>query len=125
VTVFAVHAFADDAKMDKSMKMDKMDKGKAGSWSGELVDMGCYVGSGATGEKHGMECGTKCVANGMPMGLLTKGKVVVLTMAHDNADPYNACKAWVGKMVEVSGTLASRGGVSAITVTGSKPAATK
>ena len=97
---------------------------KPASWTGEIVDMSCYTGHGAVGEKHGHECGAKCVANGTPMGLLTSnGKVMLLVLDHDNADPYNACKAWVGDKVEVTGTLASRGGINAIDVTGAKPAA--
>src|SRR5690349_25141861 len=65
---------------------------KSQSWSVEIVDLGCYTGHGAKGEGH-KDCGLKCVANGMPMGLLTNGnKVYVLTMNHDNADPFNACK---------------------------------
>lgn len=97
---------------------------KASSWTGEIVDMSCYTAHGATGEKHGHECGAKCVANGTPMGLLTSnGKVMLLVLDHDNADPYNACKAWVGDKVEVTGTMASRGGINAIDVTGAKPAA--
>jgi len=96
---------------------------KPASWTGEIVDMSCYTGHGATGEKHGHECGAKCVANGTPMGLLTSnGKVMLLVLDHDNADPYNACKGWVGDKVEVTGTLASRGGINAIDVTGAKPA---
>jgi hypothetical protein len=97
---------------------------KVSSWTGEIVDMSCYTGHGATGEKHGHECGAKCVANGTPMGLLTSnGKVMLLVLDHDTADPYNACKGWVGDKVEVTGTLASRGGINAIDVTGAKPAA--
>jgi hypothetical protein len=97
---------------------------KTASWTGEIVDMSCYTANGATGEKHGHECGAKCVANGTPMGLLTSnGKVMLLVLDHDNADPYNACKAWVGDKVEVTGTMASRGGINAIDVTASKPAA--
>lgn len=98
---------------------------KPATWSGEIVDMSCYTAHGAMGEKHGKECGTKCVANGTPMGLLTSGgKVMLLVLDHDNADPYNQCKGWVGEKVEVSGTMASRGGISAIDVTGAKPVAT-
>ena len=96
---------------------------KPAMWTGEIVDMSCYTGKGATGEKH-KECGTKCVANGTPMGLLTSdGKVMLLVLDHDNADPYNQCKGWVGDKVEVTGTKASRGGITAIDVTGAKPVA--
>src|SRR5919198_5246066 len=60
--------------------------------TGELVDTGCYLGHGARGEKH-VECATKCINAGMPMGLLTSdGMLYLLTMNHDNADPYNQLK---------------------------------
>jgi hypothetical protein len=116
--LFAAHAFAADAKNESASKA------KTQTWTGEIVDMSCYIAHEAKGEKHGKECGAKCVANGTPMGLLMKdGKVHVLVLDHDNADPYNACKNWVGSQVEVSGTMANRGGISAIDVTGAKAAA--
>jgi hypothetical protein len=97
---------------------------KPATWTGEIVDMSCYTAHGAVGEKHGHECGAKCVANGTPMGLLTSnGKVMLLVLDHDNADPYNQCKGWVGDKVEVTGTMASRGGINAIDVTGAKATA--
>jgi hypothetical protein len=115
--IWVVQAIAADEKAAEK-------PAKSSSWTGEIVDMSCYTAKGAMGEKHGEECGAKCVANGTPMGLLTSnGKVMLLVLDHDNADPYNACKGWVGKKVEVSGTMASRGGISAIDVTGAKPAA--
>jgi len=94
--------------------------GKQGTWKGEVVDAGCYLGHGATGAKH-KECALKCVANGMPMMLLgADGKAVLLTLNHDNADPYTQLKGWAGSMVEVTGTLSERGGVRGIDVTGAK-----
>lgn len=116
-TLFAVHAFAatDHAKM-------KMGEGKASTMKGELVDMGCYLGHGAMGEKH-MECATKCVANGMPMGLLTAdGKLYLLTLNHDNGDAYNQCKTMMSQHVEVTGTVAVKAGMKGIDVTAVKAA---
>ena len=73
---------------------------KTGSWTGEIVDAGCYLGHGAMGAKH-TECAAKCAANGMPLMLLTKdGKAILLTMPHDNVDAYNQVK-------EMAGTMAS------------------
>jgi len=96
---------------------------KSQSWTGEVVDLGCYMGNGAMGEKH-MECGLKCVANGMPMGLLVKGnKLFVLTMNHDNGDAFNACKGWVSKQVKITGTMATRGGLQSIDVAAAELAA--
>ena len=99
---------------------DGMAKGKVGSWKGEVIDAGCYLGHGAMGEKH-KECALRCAKNGMPLMLLgSDGKAVLLTPNHDNADPYEKLKGWAGSMVEVSGTLSTRSGVSGIDVTDAK-----
>ena len=87
---------------------------------GELVDMGCYVSHEAKGEKH-KGCATKCVAGGMPMGLLTAdNKLYLLTLDHENADPYNQAKDLMSAMVEVTGIVSERGGARIIDVTGLK-----
>ena len=100
-------------------------KGKVGTWKGEVVDAGCYLGRGASGEKH-KECALRCARDGMPIMLLTSdGKVSLLTPNHDNADPYEKLKGWAGSMVEVTGTLSTRGGASGIDVTDAKLAAAK
>jgi hypothetical protein len=119
----ALAAFALQSTMAGAADEKAAAKAKVETWTGEVVDMGCYVAHGAAGEKH-VECGTKCVANGMPMGLLGKdGKLRLLTMNHDNPDPYNDLKKWVDQQVEVSGTIATRAGVTAIDVQGAKQAA--
>ena len=107
-------AFAADAKKAEP---------KTQSWTGEIVDLGCYMGHGAKGAGH-QECGSKCVANGMPMGLLANGnKLYVLTMNHDNGDPFNACKTMVSKNVKITGTMAAKGGVQTIEVAAVEAAA--
>lgn len=100
-------------------------KGKEGTWKGEVLDAGCYLGHGATGEKH-KECALRCARNGMPIMLMTaEGKAVLLTPNHDNADPYEKLRGWAGSVVEVTGTMSSRGGATGIDVTGAKLAAAK
>jgi hypothetical protein len=92
--------------------------------TGEVVDTGCYLGSGERGAKH-VSCATKCIDQGMPMGLLTSsGKLYLLTLNHDNADPYNDIKKMAGKMVSVTGPVLSRSGMTAIDVTAFTPAST-
>lgn len=84
--------------------------------TGEVVDLGCYLGHGARGQKH-ISCATKCIDQGMPMGLLTSnGTLYLLTLNHDDADPYNRLKAMAGKTVSVSGTVMTRSGMKAIDV---------
>jgi len=98
---------------------------KAGSWTGEILDAGCYLGHGAMGPKH-TECAVKCAANGMPLMLLMKdGKAVLLTPPHDNADAYAQAKLMAGTMAVITGNLSERGGVKGIEVTGIKAADAK
>ena len=90
---------------------------------GEIVDTGCFLAHGARGEKH-KGCANKCIANGMPMGLLTSdGTLYLLTLDHDNADPYNQAKDMSAQTVEVTGTVLARNGMKAIDVTGVKAVA--
>lgn len=91
--------------------------------TGELVDTGCYLSHGARGEKH-IDCATKCISGGMPMGLLTSaGKLYLITLDHDNPDPYNKLKDMAGKNVSVTGVVSARSGMQGIDVTDVKLAA--
>src|SRR5206468_12302443 len=82
--------------------------------TGEVVDTGCYLGHAARGEKH-VSCATKCLNQGMPMGLLTSnGTLYLVTLDHDNADPYNSLKSMAGKKVTVTGEFLTRSGTKAI-----------
>lgn len=107
-----------------TMDHSSMGGGKQGTWRGEVLDAGCYLGHGAMGAKH-RECALKCASNGMPLMLMVDGKAVLLTMNHDNADPYNALKGMAGSIAEVTGTMNTRGGVTGIDVTGARLAAAK
>jgi hypothetical protein len=91
--------------------------------TGEVVDTGCYLGHASRGAKH-VSCATKCIAGGMPMGLLTSdGTLYLLTLNHDNADPYNKLKEMAGKTVSVTGAVATRAGMKGIDVAEFKAAA--
>lgn len=82
--------------------------------TGELVDLGCYLGHGAKGEGH-KECALKCAAMGMPIGILTaKGDLYLLTVSHDDADPFNQCKEWMAQQVTVRGQMMDRDGMKAL-----------
>jgi hypothetical protein len=82
--------------------------------SGEVVDMGCWLGHAARGKEH-ISCATKCLNQGMPIGLLTSnGTLYLVTLDHDNADPYVGLKDLAGKDVSITGELLSRSGMKAI-----------
>ena len=117
VAVAAV-AFASGDDQAKMSKMSSMSHAKPMSWTGEILDAGCYLGSGAMGPKH-TECAVKCAANGMPLMLLTKdGKAILLTRPHDNGDAFDKAKLMAGTMAVVTGKLLERGGVKGIEVAG-------
>ncbi len=91
------------------------------SITGEVVDAGCYLGHGERGRKHA-DCAKQCIAGGMPMCLLTSdGSVYLLTMNHENADPYNRLKTMAGRTVTVTGEVMMRGGMNAIGVASMRP----
>lgn len=124
---FAVSLFAMAQADMKGMK-DTKGKAKSGTEktmtvTGELVDMGCYLGMGAKGPGH-KECALKCAAMGMPMGLLTdKGTLYLLTVSHNDAAPFNQCKDWMADQVSITGPMMTRNGIKAIEVTAAKTVA--
>jgi hypothetical protein len=117
VVAFAGFAIANAAEEKKADA-----KPKPTTLTGEIVDLGCYLGHGAAGEKH-KQCAETCIAGGMPMGLLTaKGEVYLLTPPHENKDAYNKAKDWAGDKVELTGLVHERSGLKSIEVASAKPA---
>ncbi|MCB1037549.1 MAG: hypothetical protein KDD47_27200 [Acidobacteria bacterium] len=93
-----------------------------GSWTGEVIDIACYVPKGAQGEGHSA-CAKSCVKNGQPMGLLTDdGSVVLLAADHADGAAFEGLKDLAGSKAEVSGHLADKGGIKVLTVTAFKAA---
>jgi len=62
----AVYALPALAQHEHAAAAAKEAKVVNASVTGEVVDMGCYMGHGARGEKH-IACATKCIDGGMPM----------------------------------------------------------
>lgn len=90
--------------------------GKAETISGELLDMSCYMMHEGKGKKHA-KCAAACVAGGAPVGLLTKdGKVYLVVGNHEDEKPYVEAKALVGGDAKLTGTVYTRGGLTAIIV---------
>ncbi len=86
--------------------------------SGEIVDLGCYMvhPATATGAGH-KECATKCLAKGMPAGLLTpKGELYLLLMDHDKATVYGRIKDLAAETVSVTGRVVKSHGMTGLVV---------
>jgi hypothetical protein len=133
------HAPAKAASSEKSEKAGKKDAKaavasgekaadkamKTASVTGEIVDTGCYIARGATGEKHA-SCAAKCIASGQPMGLLTEdGVLYLITLNHESPDAYNGLKEMAAKKVVVTGVKGERSGMKAIDAVAFKPVEAK
>lgn len=82
--------------------------------TGEVLDMACYMKSGARGEGH-KECAATCIKGGSPMGILTSdNKVYLLLENHDKAAAYTEAKKYAGETVTVTGIISERNGMNAI-----------
>ena len=89
-------------------------QGTASSVTGEVLDMACYMKSGAHGDGH-KDCATMCINGGSPMGILTSdNKVYLLVENHDKAAAYAEAKKHPGAQVTVTGTVSERNGITAI-----------
>ena len=97
-------------------------EGEEVSVKGEVLDLSCYMASGAKGEGH-KGCAEKCLSNGMPVGLLgSDGKVYLLVEDHKNAEPYQSLKKSAAAQVSVTGKYFQRNGMPAIVIAKVTPA---
>ncbi|MDX2179425.1 MAG: hypothetical protein SFV18_07525 [Bryobacteraceae bacterium] len=100
--------------------------GKIVTMKGEIVEFSCYLQVGKRGEKH-RACGQKCVNSGQPVGLLTEDGNLYMLMEEEH-DPRRdgltqsafrkAAADHMAHIMEVTGTLASHAGYSALYVQG-------
>jgi len=96
-------------------------KGDPRTVTGEILDMKCYLASGAHGEGH-MQCAKTCIQGGAPMGILTDdGQVYLLVADSKDSDPYDDAKKYAGQEVTLTGTVQKSNGVQAIIVSEVKP----
>ncbi len=84
--------------------------------TGEILDMKCYMSSGAHGDGH-KDCAASCVKRGAPMGILTdEDKVYLLIEDGKKSEAYEEAKKHAGEKVAITGTVTEKGGVQAIIV---------
>lgn len=103
--------------MHQHETMPESATGKTQTLTGEILDLACYVGHEAKGEKH-KSCAQACISGGAPMGLLTAdGHVYLLVENHEQKKPYDDLKTKAAEQVKVTGMVQQRGGLPAIVVT--------
>jgi hypothetical protein len=84
-----------------------LESGKTASVTGEVVDVSCYLQLGKRGEAH-IGCGSKCIANGQPIGLLDAEDNLYIVMAeehHPRRDGQVELKTVLGPMLAKTVTL--------------------
>jgi hypothetical protein len=85
---------------------------------GEIVDYYCYIEKGLRGAEH-KECGVRCVAGDVCMGLLTDDqRLFMISINHMRAmeplkfegipDPFAKCRGMISKRVEMTGYAMER-----------------
>jgi hypothetical protein len=104
----------------------KANPAKIATLKGEIVDFSCYLQIGKHGEKH-RSCGQKCANSGQPIGLLTEDGNLYMLMEEEH-DPRRdgltqsafrkAAADHMAHIMEVTGTLSSHAGYSALYVQG-------
>src|SRR5438270_5752587 len=111
--IFAVVVIASFATAPLALAHDE--HGKAGAASdktvtGEVVDMMCYVDHNAMGDSHGQSCGSKCIKNGGPVGIVENGKAYIVVGEHKpmNDELADSC----GKTITLKGKFVERGGIA-------------
>ena len=77
--------------------------------TGEVVDLACYLGHGASGAAH-QECAQKCIASGLPVGIKS-GNQLYLVMASDHTPANKTLAPLAAKTVVAEGEVSERDGV--------------
>ena len=100
------------------------------TFRGEIVDYYCYIEKGLTGPAH-RECGLKCVAGDVCMGILTdEDELYMLSVDHIRAmtpaafegipDAFTQCRSMISMKVELQGKAMQRKGQKIVEVTSVK-----
>jgi len=90
--------------------------GKAITLAATVVDTGCYLGHGATGDKH-VSCAAACARAGVALALLDSSTgTLYLPVAMDHKNPNPRLLPFVEKRVKVTGILHEKGGMKGIMI---------
>jgi len=84
-----------------------LESGKVATVTGEVVDVSCYLQLGKRGEAH-IACGTKCINNGQPIGVVDAEGNPYIVMAeehHPRRDGQVELKTVLGPLLAKNVTL--------------------
>jgi hypothetical protein len=90
-------------------------KGKAVSFTGTVVDTGCYFANEGTGAKH-VACATMCAKSGIPLAIVDDAGKLYLPLGEEHHAANAKLMLFIEKKVKVTGTLVEKGGMSALAI---------
>jgi hypothetical protein len=97
-------------------------RGRKATVTGEVVEVSCYLQLGKRGAAH-VECGSKCAANGQPLGIVDKADNLYILFPeehHPRRDGQVDIKSrfilLISKTVTVPGTVSKMHGYNALFV---------
>ena len=87
--------------------------------TGEVIDVACYLGHGATGAKHA-DCGKQCVLGGLPVAIKV-GNTLYFAVSKDHQAMNKDLGPLVGHQVQVIGEVSERDEEHLIAISQVKP----
>lgn len=107
LTIMSVVAIAaaDEAKKEEAAKPTTL--------TGEVVDLSCYMGHGASGMDHA-KCAQSCITKGQPVGFLTTDGVMYLILGVNHEPANKSVVDFAGKKSTITGTVKEDKGLKTI-----------
>ena len=87
---------------------------KVDTVSGEVIDLACYLGHGASGKEHA-QCAKTCIKGGLPVGIKT-ATGIILAVGKDHKTANAKLAPLAGEMVVATGELSEQDGLKLITL---------
>ena len=107
LTIMSVVAIAaaDEAKKEEAAKPTTL--------TGEVIDLSCYMGHGASGMDHA-KCAQSCITKGMPVGFLTTDGVMYVILGSGHEPANKSVVDFAGKKSMITGTVKEEKGLKTI-----------
>ena len=106
----------------KDVNKQVLAQGRKATIVGEVVDVSCYLQLGKRGSAH-IDCGSKCIANGQPIGILDKADNLYILFGEEHhprrdgqLDLKSRFAPVLSKTVSVTGTVSKMRGYNALFV---------
>ena len=102
---FVAVAAADEAKKEEAAKPTTL--------TGEVIDLSCYMGHGASGMDHA-KCAQSCITKGMPVGFLTTDGTMYVILGSNHEPANKQVSDFAGKKSTITGVVKEDKGLKAI-----------